>query len=164
MAKKTRRFFLREKEIKNLLLALSEKFNLDFEQLVGVKPRVEMRRKESTETFFFNGKPLMVRLNGDFFPALLFHEFLTFIPKVVIDMGAIPYVCRGADIMAPGVVRINGAFKKNDILLVVDERHEKPLAVGVALFNSQTMDKTKHGKVIRSLHHVGDKLWDSYAP
>ena len=66
--------------------------------------------------------------------------------------------------MAPGIVSINGAFKKNDILLVVDERHEKPLAVGVALFNSQTMNKTKHGKVVRNLHHVGDKLWDSYAP
>ena len=102
-------------------------------------------------------------MNGDLFPALLFHEFLTNIPKVIVDMGAVPYVCGGADIMAPGVVSIHGAFRKNDVLIVVDERHHKPLAVGVALFDSQTMGTIKHGKVVKSLHHVGDKLWDSYA-
>jgi len=74
-------------------------------------------------------------------------------------MGAVPYVCKGADVMAPGVVNINGEFKENDLLLVVDERHGKPLALGIALFNAQAMKNVKHGKIVKNIHYVGDKLW-----
>jgi predicted RNA-binding protein (TIGR00451 family) len=75
-------------------------------------------------------------------------------------MGAVPYVCNGADVMAPGVVRVDGDFEKNDILLVVDERFGRSLAIGVALSDSQTMRKLAHGKFVKNFHYVGDKLWN----
>ena len=62
--------------------------------------------------------------------------------------------------MAPGVVRVHGDFNENDLILVVDERHGKSLAIGVALFNSQTMRSLKQGKVVKNVHYVGDKLWN----
>ena len=61
--------------------------------------------------------------------------------------------------MAPGVVAIKGEFKENDLLLIVDERHGKPLAVGVALFSSEAMKTVSNGKTVKNLHYVGDKLW-----
>lgn len=76
-------------------------------------------------------------------------------------MGAVPYVCKGADVMAPGIREIQGEFDENELLLVVDERHGKPLAVGSAVFSSEELKKIKHGKAIKNLHYVGDKLWDS---
>jgi len=74
-------------------------------------------------------------------------------------MGAVPYICNGADVMAPGVVQIEGEFQADEFLLVIDERHRKPLAIGKALFNSEHMRNLKQGRIIKNLHYVGDKLW-----
>ncbi|UCC57804.1 MAG: DUF1947 domain-containing protein [Candidatus Bathyarchaeum sp.] len=159
MPKKCRRHFLKEKETKRFLLEVTNKLGTDIERLIGSKTRVESNEIETTEIFIFNGRPLIARSNGKLFPTLTFSELFPLIPKIVVDMGAVPYVCKGADVMAPGVVGIKGEFEANDILLVIDERHGKPLAVGVALFSSETMKTVNHGKTVRNLHYVGDKLW-----
>jgi PUA-domain protein len=160
MPKKRRRYFLKEKESKRFLLEVSKTLGTDVERLLGSKTRVELNETETTEIFVFNGRPLLARSNGALFPTLSFEELFSFIPKIVVDMGAIPYVCKGADVMAPGVVAIEGEFRENDLLLIVDERHGKPLAVGVALFSSEAMKTVSHGKIVKNLHYIGDKLWN----
>ena len=160
LPKKRRRHFLKEKESKRFLLEVSKTLGTDIERLLGSKTRVEMNETEAAEIFIFNGRPLLARSNGALFPTLSFEELFPIIPKIVVDMGAVPYVCKGADVMAPGVVAIEGEFREKDILLVVDERHGKPLAVGVALFSSETMKTVNHGKTVKNLHYVGDKLWN----
>jgi PUA-domain protein len=157
--KKRRRHFLKEKETKRFLLEVTNKLGREIERLLGSKTRVELDEIETAEIFIFNGKPLIARSNGELFPTLTFEELFSLIPKIVVDMGAVPYVCKGADVMAPGVVAIKGEFEANDLLLVIDERHGKPLAVGVALFSSEAMKTVNHGKTVRNLHYVGDKLW-----
>jgi PUA-domain protein len=159
LPKKRRRHFLKEKEMKKLLLEVTNKLGLNVERLLGLKPRVELNEIETIELFIFNGRPLIARSNDTLFPTLTFQEFFPFIPKIVVDMGAVPYVCKGADIMTPGVVAIQGDFKAGDLLLVVDERHNKPLAVGVALLDSEVIKAASHGKSVRNLHYVGDKVW-----
>jgi len=42
--------------------------------------------------------------------------------------------------------------------VIVEERHNKPLAVGVALIPGPEMRGT--GKAVKSVHHVGDELWE----
>ena len=160
MPKKRRRHFLKEKEAKRFLLEVSKTLGTDIEQLFGSKTRVEVNETETAGIFIFNGKPLLARSNGALFPTLLFEELFPLMPKIVVDMGAVPYVCKGADVMAPGVVAIKGEFKEKDLLLIVDERHGKPLAVGVALFSSEDMKNVNHGKTVKNLHYVGDKLWN----
>ena len=59
------------------------------------------------------------------FFTLAFEELFSMFPKIVVDMGAVPYVCKGADIMAPGIRSVNGEFETNNLLIVVDERHNK---------------------------------------
>jgi PUA-domain protein len=157
---KRRRHFLKEKEAKRFLLEVSEKLGTAIGQLVGSKTRVEVNETETAEVFIFDGRPLLARSNGVLFPTLSFEELFAVIPKIVVDMGAVPYVCKGADVMAPGVVVIKGEFKENAFLLVVDERHGKPLAVGVALFSSETMKTVNRGKTVTILHYVGDNLWN----
>ena len=75
-------------------------------------------------------------------------------------MGAVPYVCNGADIMAPGIVRVEGEFGKGDLVLVVDEKHGKPLAVGESLDDSGSLRNTKQGAVVKSVHFVSDEIWN----
>ena len=160
MPKKRHRYFLKEKDAKKLLLDASKTLRTDIEQLLGSKTRVEVNETETAEIFIFNGKPLFARSNGELFPTLLSEEFFSVFPKIVVDMGAVPYVCKGADVMAPGVVSVEGEFNENDVVIVVDERHGKPLAVGVVLLSSEGMKTVKGGKIVKNLHYVGDKLWD----
>lgn len=153
------RHFLKEREAKQILLDFSREIKVDSKQLFGSKPRIELAETQVAEVLFINERPLLARFCGRLLPTLAFDELLFLLPRIVVDKGAIPYICNGADVMAPGVVRIIGDFNKNDLILVVDERHGKSLAIGVALFNFQTMRSLKKGKVVKNIHHVSDKLW-----
>jgi len=82
------------------------------------------------------------------------------IPKLIVDMGAVRFVVNGADIMRPGVVGC-GSFEKDAIILIVDETHQKPLGIGKALFSSEDLMNREGGKVIESLHYVGDDYWNA---
>jgi PUA domain protein len=160
LTKKRHRHFLKNKETKNFLIEVSKTLGTDIEQFLGSKTGVEVNETEIAEIFIFNGRPLLASSNGMLFPTLLFEELFSIIPKIVVDIGAVPYVCKGADVMAPGVVAIEGEFEESDLLLVVDERHGKPLAMGVALFSSEDMKAINGGKILKNLHYVGDKLWN----
>ena len=160
LPKKRHRYFLKAKEAKYLLSEVLETFGAEIEQFLDSKTRVEVNETETAEIFIFNGIPLLARSEGLLFPTLTFEEFFPLMPRLVVDMGAIPYVCKGADVMAPGVVSINGQFKENDVLLITDVRHGKPLALGVALLSSEAMKTVNRGKTVKTLHYVGDKLWN----
>lgn len=157
---KRRRHFLKDKQAKRFLLEVNNKLQTDIERLLGSTVRVELDELENIEVFIVDGRPLIARSDGEFFPTLTFEEFLSIIPNVVVDMGAVPYVCKGADVMAPGVVAVEGEFEADNLLVIVDERHSKPLAIGVALFSSEAMKKINRGKTVKILHYVGDKLWN----
>lgn len=86
-------------------------------------------------------------------------KFLDALPSVIVDMGAVPHISNGADIMRPGIVAIDGRFKKGDLVLVRDERFKKPLAIGIAIENSEDLVKMEKGKVVKNIHHVDDKIW-----
>ncbi len=82
------------------------------------------------------------------------------LPSVVVDEGAVGPVSRGADVMAPGVVDVRGDFNEGDVVVVVDERHGMPIAVTIALVSSKQLRGMERGRVLKNVHHVGDKLWD----
>ena len=151
---------MKAKEAKRFLSEASETLGTNIDQFLEPKARFEVNQTETAEIFLLNGNPLLAKIEGQLFPTLSFEGLLPFLPKLVVDMGAVPFVCKGADVMAPGVVSINSEFKKNDILLIIDERHGKPLAMGVALFNSENMKAINRGKTVKTLHYVGDKLWN----
>ena len=155
-----KRHYLKEKETEKILQELSCRLNIEIEQLLGSKPRIELAEIQSTQVFIINGKPKLARFNNTVLPTLAFDKIFPRLPKIIVDMGAVPHLCNGADVMAPGIVRIDGDFNENDILLIADERHEKPLAIGIALFDSQHMRRLKQGKVVKNIHYVGDKLWN----
>ncbi len=150
---------MKEKEAKKLLSVFFQTSKLRPHELPMLEPPVEVAKTNDEEIFFINKKPIFAKSNGKFFPTLTSDELLSCIPKVIINMGAVPHVCNGADIMAPGIVRIEADFGKEDFVVVYDERHEKPIAVTLALYNSDEAKKLKHGKVLKNIHYVGDKIW-----
>ena len=160
MKKTHQRHFLKEKETKGIFLEISRMFGINIEKILGSKIRVEIDEIKIADLIIFNGKPLLARSNGQLFPTLSYEIFFPFLPKIVIDMGAIPYICKGADVMVPGIISKVGKFKENDILFVTDERHNKPLAIGLALYNFEETEPMKHGKILKNLHYIGDTLWN----
>ncbi len=160
MPEKHRRYFLKEKEAKALLNQASEKLRATLEALLKGRVAIEVDETDFGKIFLVNGKPLLAKVSDVVYPTLLFDEFLAGVAKVVVDMGAIPYICKGANVMAPGIRHFDEGFKKGDFVLIVDEKHGKAIAVGEILYDAQEARHVKQGVVVRNIHYVGDKIWD----
>ena len=158
---RTNRSHVREKEAKKLLSELLERVKGIEQHGVSLASQVEVAIAEDVEIFFVKGEPVFAKSGGTIFPTLASPIMLSSIPKAVVNMGAVPYVCNGADVMAPGVVRYEGAFDKADLVVVVDERHTKPISIALALCSSEEAGKLERGRVLKNLHYVGDAIWDT---
>jgi len=160
MPQKQRRYPLKTKEAKQIIDQASQKLKLDFEAFFGAKASVEVAESDVAEVYLLDGRPLLFKSADKVLPTLLFSEFAGVAPKIVVDMGAVPYVCKGATVMAPGIVRVEGEFAVGDLVLVCDVKFGKSLAVAEALMDSVTARATKKGPVVKTVHWVGDKVWD----
>jgi PUA-domain protein len=160
MSEKHRRYFLKARESKELLDRASRRLRIDFGQILKDKANVEVIQTESIELFLINGKPVLAQNEEDLYPTLTFKEFIDQAPRVTVDMGAVPYVCKGANIMAPGIRGFSGEFQKGDLVIVTDEKHGKPIALGETLYDVEQAKNIKQGIVIKNIHYVGDRTWN----
>lgn len=78
---------------------------------------------------------------------------------VTVDAGAISFVSDGADVMRPGITDTNEGIETDELVVIIEESHGKALAVGRALVDGDEM-LGDSGKVIESLHHVGDDIYE----
>ena len=78
---------------------------------------------------------------------------------VTVDAGAVSFVSDGADIMRPGITEADDDISEGDLVVINEESHGKFLAVGRAQTNGDDMVGDS-GKVVKSLHHVGDDLFE----
>jgi PUA domain protein len=154
---------LRGKEAREILAKFAEQLKLDSTQLPR-KGRFDLLSVEDFTIFSVDGKPFLVGRRERFVPALQNDHLVGRLPRVMVDMGAVPHVANGADIMAPGVRKVEGEFPASTVIAVTDEKFGKTLAVGVALMSSDDMRATKKGKVIENIHYVGDPAWNSTKP
>ncbi|MCL1971103.1 MAG: DUF1947 domain-containing protein [Candidatus Bathyarchaeota archaeon] len=155
-----KRYSLKTKEAKQALNEASQRFKIDLDALFGGKVNVEMVEVENVQIYTINSRPIMFKADG-FLPHLHFTEFIQTAPKITVDMGAIPFVCKGANVMAPGIRHIEKEFSKGDLVIVIDEKHGKTLALGESMFNTTEMKNTKNGPVIKTIHYVSDKYWNT---
>ncbi len=154
-----RRYPLKTKEAKQILEQTSKTLNLDMETLFE-KSTIEVVESDVGEIYLIGAKPLLYKAGDKILPTLHFVEFTSKAPKIVVDMGAVPYVCKGATVMAPGIVRIEGEFAKGDLVVIVDMKFGKALALGESLMDSIVAKQTKKGPIVKTQHWVSDKIWD----
>lgn len=157
--KSLRRHFLKDKEAKKLIQDFSRRFKVQLTEILKVDKIEVVEVGADVRVFLISGKPLFMSLGKKLIPSLVFEELFRFLPRVVVDSGAVPYVCNGADVMAPGIVHVEGSFQKGGIVVVVDERHAKPLVIGEALRDLEDLRRIKTGKAVKNIHYVGDKMW-----
>ena len=101
-----------------------------------------------------------IQIGDSYLPFLSETALLEKFPKAIVDAGAIKFVCNGANVMRPGIKKFT-EFQKDDIICVVDEVHNKFLAVGKALVSSAEMSNITKGEVVKNLHYISDKYWEA---
>ena len=92
-----------------------------------------------------------------FFTILGAMELLPKKRLVVVDSGAVRFIANGADVMSPGIVSADPEIEPGDLVIVAEEKHRKPMAIGRAIIPGK--DMRGEGKAVKSIHHVGDQIW-----
>lgn len=148
-------------DIKKLQFDL-QKFFPNSNNLFGKGSRVEKGTlDDGTILYLIDGELIFFEIEKRIIPFLrILLKNLIQLQKVTVDLGAVPYVARGAAVMVPGIVATDEDIKKDDYVVIVDEKHDKPLAIGLALMDANEIIKEKKGKAIKTVHYVGDKWWE----
>ena len=121
---------------------------------------VDMAEGPGYDAVIVDGKVLAVVIEG--VPFLTVRGLLRYAATrrfVTVDMGAVRFVANGADVMGPGVVDADASISEGDFVWVGGERNRRPLAIGRARVTGESMRSKPKGKVVSSVHFVGDKLW-----
>jgi len=148
---------VREKELKVLAESLSSALGVD---VISPKDAVDLAEGPDCELIFINNAIEGIVIEGNPFltiRGLLKHKATK--RFVTVDMGAVPYVTNGADVMAPGIVEVDPEVKEGDLVWIRDVTHKRPLAIGKALVSAEVMTAKAPGKAIKNVHFVGDKIW-----
>ncbi len=150
---------LRKDEVKAVVEVLRDSFGVDSVFFDGKK--MEMAKTDEFEFILIDGEPMLFHKDGKLF--LTVRGALNLKPQkkiVVIDPGAVKFVSKGADVMCPGIVEVDPGIKPGDFVVIVEQTHRKALAIGEALMSGDEMKKEK-GKAVKSIHYVGDKIWNA---
>lgn len=113
------------------------------------------------ESFYKFEEFTAVQVGKSIVPFLGDLSLLDRFPSVTVDMGAVRFVCNGAKVTRPGITAFDN-FKEGNIVVIKDEVHSKPLAVGIALIDSDKAMQEQKGYVIQTLHYVSDKIWEAH--
>ncbi|RLI24177.1 RNA-binding protein [Candidatus Bathyarchaeota archaeon] len=151
------RYRLNVRSIKSVVKEVEQRFGVRLSRKASWEA---LRVDKDREVYVVDGVPMLVRVGDDIYPSILCVERgLVSLPKVVVDMGAVPHIANGADVMLPGVVKVEGVFEEGDIVAVVDERHGRTLAIARSLVSAEEASTLERGRGFKNIHHVGDRFW-----
>ena len=100
--------------------------------------KFEVITTDEFKVIFADGKQMFIEYDGRIFPTV--RGALELLPPkrvVTVDMGAVKFVVNGADVMSPGIVAADSSIQKDDLVVIVEETHKKPLAIGRALISDR---------------------------
>ena len=125
-------------ETTQLLKIVAEKWKIEIPKVKNLKVY-----EIDGETNLITGKEIKIlKIKDEYLPFLSEISTLKKFPFVQVDMGAVKFMCKGANLMRPGIKKFS-EFSKNDIVCIVEESQNKFLAVGKSEVDSselETMD------------------------
>jgi PUA domain protein len=154
---------LKSSEAKRVVQEFEQKFPAFVADLHS-KEILEEIDIDNGKLYLLDGKPFAISTASGLFPSLLNDNVLKTLPSIIVDMGAIPHICNGADIMRPGIREIHGEFRKGAVLLVRDVKFGKSIGICVAETSSELMQTMGKGKAAQNVHYVGDSFWQALKP
>jgi PUA domain protein len=152
-------YVISKKETEKILAIISKTWkNISVPKIKNIK----VFEIENNKNILVIDSIIGISSNGELIlPFLRKTEILEKFPSITVDSGSIKFICNGAKILRPGVVKFD-SFCKNDIVVIKDEKFSKFISVGLALEDSNIAEKLEKGYVINNLHYVGDKFWNAF--
>ena len=143
-------------ETSALLKKISQEWDIDFPKMKNVRVHQILNDAQ-----IITGEGLKIlKIGEDYLPFLSETEILKKFPNVEVDMGAVKFMCKGANLMRPGIKKFT-QFEKDKLVCIVEETHHKFLAVGKSVVSSQELEKMDKGEVIQNMHYISDKFWET---
>lgn len=142
-------------ETSELLKIVSEKWGIEFPKIKNVKVHQIL-----DDAQIITGAGIKIlKVNEDYLPFLSETETLKKFPSVMVDMGAVKFMCKGANVMRPGIKKYT-EFEKDSLVCIVEESQHKFLAVGKSLVASSELENMEKGEVIKNIHYISDRFWE----
>ena len=121
--------------------------------------KIELPKQKNIKTHDVNERGVIITGDGitaikigeDILPFLDDTAILEKFPFVKVDMGAITFVCKGANVMRPGITKFSD-FESGEIVCIIEESQNKFLAVGKAEISSKEAEDARKGEVIKNMH------------
>ena len=142
-------------ETSDILKLISKKWKQEIPKVKNLKSHYV----DSDSQILVGDNFKILKLRDEFIPFLSDVTLLERFPSVTVDMGAVKFMCNGANVMRPGI-KNHSEFLKDDIVCVIEESQHKYLAVGKSLVNSSEMTEMSKGEIIKNLHYISDKYWE----
>ena len=142
-------------ETSDVLNQVSKKWNREIPKIKNIK----VHYVDDTSQILVGDNFKVLRLENEFIPFLTETKLLESFPNVMVDMGAVKFMCNGANVMRPGI-KSHTEFSKDEIVCIVEESQQKFLAVGKSLVHSSAMKEMSKGEVVKNLHYISDKYWE----
>ena len=143
-------------ETVTLLKTVSEKWNMEFPKIKNLKVHQIL---EDAQIITGEGIKIL-KIKEDYLPFLSETKMLERFPSVMVDMGAVKFMCKGANVMRPGIKKFT-EFEKEQLVCIVEESQHKFLAVGKAMVSSSELENMEKGEVIKNIHYISDKFWET---
>lgn len=142
-------------ETNALLKTVSEQWGIEFPKMKNLKVH---QIADDAQIITGDGIKIL-KIEGDYLPFLSEINMLKKFPNVMVDMGAIKFMCKGANVMRPGIKKFT-EFEKDHLVCIVEESQHKFLAVGKAMVSSTELEDMGKGEVVKNLHYISDKFWE----
>ena len=142
-------------ETVTLLKTVSEKWGMEFPKIKNLKVH---EIADDAQIIMGQGMKIL-KINDEYLPFLSETQMLEKFPHVTVDMGAVKFMCKGANVMRPGI-KTHDEFEKEKIVCIVEESQHKFLAVGKSLVSSAELENMEKGEVIKNMHYISDKFWE----
>ena len=138
-----------------LLKTVSEKWGMEFPKIKNLRVH-----QIADEAQIITGQGIKIlRINDEYLPFLSETAMLEKFPHVTVDMGAVKFMCKGANVMRPGI-KSHNEFEIEKIVCIIEESQHKFLAVGKSLVSSLELKNMKKGEIIKNMHYISDKFWE----
>ena len=103
-----------------------------------------------------------VQSGGEYLPYLGSAPTLALFPSAVVDEGAIKFLLNGADVMRPGIRRLDDWGAAGKTVVVKEEKKGRAIAVGPSTVSGSEAAVMTKGSCIKNAHHVGDRFWNAH--
>ena len=142
-------------ETTQLLKIVADKWKIDLPKIKNLK----VYEIDDDMQLITGNEIKILKIRDEHLPFLSEIKTLEKFPYVQVDMGAVKFMCKGANVMRPGIKKFSD-FIEGDIVCVVEESQNKFLAVGIAQVASSELEDMKNGEILKNFHYISDRAWE----